>query len=192
MLKLQIIITSTRPGRIGLPIGNWFYEFAKKENLFETELVDLKEINLPFFDEPELPRFQKYTQQHTKDWSTKIQSADAYVFILPEYNYSIPATFKNALDYLLNEWQYKPVGLVNYGGMSAGTRSAQMAKQVITAVNMMPIAEAVNISFARLFIKEDKFIPDEKLETMAKNMLTKLSIWAKHLRELREEITKPQ
>ncbi|NED84458.1 NAD(P)H-dependent oxidoreductase, partial [Streptomyces sp. SID11233] len=69
---------------------------------------------------------------HTKRWSARVESSDAFVFVMPEYNYGYNAEIKNAIDYLCLEWAYKPVGLVSYGGVSAGTRAAQMIKQVVT------------------------------------------------------------
>src|SRR3954466_1851448 len=115
MPKLQVIIASTRPGRVGLPVGRWFHDRAVKHGGFDVELVDLAEVNLPFMDEPHHPRLGRYEHQHTKDWSARIASGDAFVFVLPEYNYGITAPLKNAIDYLNREWAHKPVGLVSYG-----------------------------------------------------------------------------
>ena len=90
------------------------------------------------FDEPKHPRFGEYVHQHTKDWSATISRGDAFVFVIPEYNYGFNAAIKNAIDYLNTEWQYKPVGFVSYGGVAAGTRAMQMLKQVITTLKMVP------------------------------------------------------
>src|SRR5580658_3918379 len=98
MFNLSIIIASTRPGRKGPAIASWFAEIAKQQVDFNVEVLDLAKINLPLFDEPGHPRFQKYEHQHTKDWSEKIGRADAIVIVLPEYNFSYPATIKNAID----------------------------------------------------------------------------------------------
>src|SRR5262245_52104298 len=84
---LQIIIASTRPGRIGAPVSAWFAAQARDHAGFEIEVLDLKEINLPFLDEPKHPRFRDYQHDHTKRWSATIDRADAYVFVIPEYNY---------------------------------------------------------------------------------------------------------
>jgi NAD(P)H-dependent FMN reductase len=119
---LQVIVTSTRPGRIGLPIGQWFHRTASAHGAFDAEWVDLAEWNLPFMDEPHHPRLRKYTHEHTKRWSALVERTDAVVFVMPEYNHGYIAPLKNAIDYLLHEWSYKPVGFVTYGGMVAGTR----------------------------------------------------------------------
>src|SRR5579884_3827491 len=145
--KLMIILASTRPGRVGEPIARWFEQTAREQGSFDVEFVDLAALNLPFMDEPNHPRFKKYAHQHTKDWSAKVESADAFVFVMPEYNYGITAPLKNAIDYLHQEWQYKPVGFVSYGGVSAGTRAVQMIKQVVTTLKMIPVSEAVSIPF---------------------------------------------
>src|ERR1039458_1334934 len=134
MPKLQIFIASTRPGRVGLPVANWFVERARQHGGFEIEVVDLAEVDLPFMDEPNHPAQRQYTKQHTLRWSALVDSADAFVFVMPEYNYGFSAPLKNAIDYLNWEWRYKPVGFVSYGGIAAGTRSVQMIKQVVTAL----------------------------------------------------------
>src|SRR4051812_6805747 len=120
--KLHSIIASTRPGRLGPSIANWFHDRAVQHGKFEASLVDLATFNLPLFDEPQHPRFAKYEHAHTKAWSASVASADAFVLVTPEYNAGPPPSLLNALTYLHNEWKYKPVGFVSYGGVSAGAR----------------------------------------------------------------------
>ncbi|WP_285566237.1 NADPH-dependent FMN reductase [Actinoallomurus iriomotensis] len=188
MAKLEIIVASTRPGRVGLPIGQWVEKEAAAHGGFaEVELVDLAEVNLPFMDEPNHPRLRRYTHQHTLDWSAKVDEADAFVFVMPEYNSGINAPLKNALDYLNHEWHYKPVGLVSYGGVSAGVRAAQMVKQVVTTLRMTPIFEAVAIPFVtQFFDEEDNLVPNDIMTTSAKAMFDELVRVAEALRPLRE------
>lgn len=144
MATLKIIIASTRPGRIGLPIGKWISQVAEQHGGFDrVEILDLAEIDLPFLDEPNHPRLRQYTHQHTIDWSAAVDSGDAFVIVSPEYNFSMTAPLKNALDYLVAEWAYKPVGLVTYGGMSGGTRAANAIRQVVSVLKMIPVPEAV-------------------------------------------------
>lgn len=186
MYSLKIIIASTRPGRKGISVANWLIEFAKKNPSFTVEVLDLAEINLPFIDEPKHPRLQQYTKEHTKQWSKTIDAADAFVFVIPEYNYSMPPTLLNAIDFLYKEWNYKPVGLVSYGGLSGGTRSAQMCKQVISAVNMMPLSVAVHIPFFEKHIDENgKFNSYELLDKSAEALMQELSKWAECLKPMR-------
>ena len=147
MNSIKIITSTTREGRKGIAVANWITDFAKQTNKYNIELLDLAKINLPFMDEPNHPRLKQYQHEHTKKWSETINSADAFIIVLAEYNFGFPAPIKNAIDYLFHEWKYKPVGFVSYGGVSGGLRSAQMLKQVVTAVSMMPIADTVNIPF---------------------------------------------
>ncbi len=155
MPKLHVILASTRPGRAGEPIADWFVERAIAHGAFDVELVDLAEVALPFMDEPNHPRLRRYTHEHTKAWSARVDSADAFVFVTPEYNYGLTAPLKNAIDFLHYEWQYKPVGFVSYGGVAAGTRAVQMLKQVVTTLKMLPLFEAVNIPFHTQLIDEE-------------------------------------
>jgi NAD(P)H-dependent FMN reductase len=175
MPRLMVVIASTRPGRVGLPVGRWFAGQARAHGAFEVEVADLLELDLPFMDEPNHPRMGDYTHQHTKDWSAKVRAADAFAFVMPEYNYSVTAPLINAIDYLHQEWQYKPVGFVSYGGMSGGTRAVQMAKQLVTTLKMTPLPEAVAIPFVAQFIDDEgDLVPNETIERSAAAMLDEL------------------
>ena len=185
---LQVVVASTRPGRVGLPIGEWFYRQAIEHGGFRVEWVDLAEVDLPMFDEPQHPRLQRYQHQHTKDWSARIERADAFVFVIPEYNFGFTAPLKNALDYLSLEWNYKPAGIVSYGGVAAGTRAAQMLKPVLTTLKMMPMFEAVSIPFVKQFLDENNQVrANEVMEQSATAMLDELVRWERSLRPLRRE-----
>jgi NAD(P)H-dependent FMN reductase len=184
---LTVIIASTRPGRAGLPIAEWFTDRAKRQGDFEVRVADLAQINLPFMDEPNHPRLRQYTHQHTKDWSARIDESDAFVIVTPEYNYGYPAALKNAIDYLHQEWQDKPVGFVSYGGVAAGTRAVQQLKQVVTTLKLVPVVESVNIPFHAQFIDEDGAVrPNEIMEHAADAMLDELARTQGALGTLRE------
>lgn len=189
---LQIIIASTRPGRVGPSVASWIHQRAIAHGGFDVELIDLAEVNLPMFDEPNHPRLHQYVHQHTKDWSATIDRADAFIFVIPEYNYGFNAAIKNAIDYLNAEWKHKPVGFVSYGGVGAGTRAVQMLKQVITALSMMPVFDAVNIPFIQQFLDDErKLQPNDIMETAATTMLDELVRWTATLRALREPAAQP-
>lgn len=184
--RLMIILVSTRPGRAGAPIAEWIHGRADADGRFEIDFVDLAQLALPFMDEPNHPRLQQYTHQHTKDWSARVGAADAFVFVMPEYNYGFTAPLKNAIDYLNNEWHYKPVGLVSYGGVSAGTRAVQMVKQVVTTLKMVPLFEAVSIPFHTQFINDEGMLePNEVMEQAAGAMFDELLRWDEVLRPRR-------
>jgi NAD(P)H-dependent FMN reductase len=191
MPKLMVILASTRPGRVGLPVAEWFVARARAHGGFDVDLVDLAELALPFMDEPNHPRLRAYVHQHTRAWSGRVDAADAFVFVMPEYNYGFSAPLKNAIDYLHHEWAYKPLGLVSYGGVSAGTRAAQMIKQVVTTLHMMPLNTAVAIPFVRQFVGEDGTIhANEIMEEAATAMLDELANWAEAMRPMRERAAK--
>jgi NAD(P)H-dependent FMN reductase len=183
---LQVIIGSTRPGRVGSAVADWIIDRARSHGDFEVEVTDLAVLNLPIFDEPNHPRLRRYVNQHTKDWSEIVDRSDAFVFVIPEYNYGFNAATKNAIDYLNQEWQNKPAGIVSYGGVAAGTRAAQMLKQVMSALKMVPVTDSVNIPFVGEKLDEDRRLkPNEIMESAATAMLDELARWAQALRPLR-------
>lgn len=185
-MHLMVIIASTRPGRAGAPIAAWFVERAKALGVFESVTVaDLKEIGLPLLDEPKHPRLQQYEHDHTKRWSAMVAAADAYVIVSPEYNFSAPPALLNALDFVYKEWNYKPAAFVSYGGVSGGLRSVQMTKQVLTALKVMPIPDAVTIPFFSTMLKDGIFGGNAEIEKSIKPMLDELHRWAVALKTMR-------
>jgi NAD(P)H-dependent FMN reductase len=187
MLTLQVIIASTRQGRQGVPVGTWTHTQAQTHGRFNVELIDLAAVNLPLFDEPRHPRFRQYEHQHTKDWSASVARADAFVIVTPEYDHAAPASLVNALQYLVQEWAYKPVAFVSYGGVSAGTRGVQMTKQICAALKMPTMLEAVAVPFFARHIDASTgvFDPGELQLQAAKVMLDELHRWAEALQILR-------
>lgn len=186
-LQLRTIIISTRPGRVGPAIANWFHETARAHGKFEPVLIDLAKFSLPLYDEPNHPRLRKYTKEHTKAWSESVAAGDAYVFVTPEYNFCPPPTFGNALNYLYFEWNYKACGFVSYGGISGGMRAVQLEKQLATSLKMMPMVEGVVAPMvSHLFDEQRNFKPDEHLENSARILLDELYKWANALKPLRQ------
>jgi NAD(P)H-dependent FMN reductase len=174
MLKLHVIAVSTRPTRAGFPLAQWFHQRATAHGKFEVTLVDLKEVGLPLFDEPEHPRFKKYTHEHTKKWSAIVEAADAFVFVTPEYNYTAPPSYTNALDYLVHEWAYKPVSYVSYGGPMGGARAVQTMRLHAAALRMVPITDAVHVPMFLQLIKDGVFASNEPLDKTATAVLDEL------------------
>jgi len=186
--NLQIIVGSTRPGRVGLPVAEWFQDRAERHDAFDVELIDLAEVDLPFMNEPNHPRLRQYVHPHTKEWSATIERGDAFVFVTPEYNHGFNAVIKNALDYLHQEWADKPAGFIGYGGISAGTRAIQMLKPVVAALRMTPVVEAVTIPFvAKLIDDEGRLQANDTINGAADTMLTELARLAEAGRRLRAE-----
>jgi NAD(P)H-dependent FMN reductase len=183
---LQVIAASTRPARKGIAVARWIQQQAQQHGAFDVELVDLAEVGLPVFDEPNHPRMQHYTHEHTREWSVTIARGDAFVFVTPEYNHSFPGSLKNALDYLSLEWADKAAGIVSYGGVSAGLRAATALKPVLGALRMIPVVEAVSIPFFTQFLDEDDaFVPNTELEAGGKAMLDEIARLTGALRQLR-------
>lgn len=186
ILRLNIVIASTRPGRVGAAVGTWFAGAARKHGGFEVHVSDLVDFNLPIFDEPHHPRLQQYEHEHTKRWSADVDAADAYVFVVPEYNYGPTPALLNALNYVYNEWNYKPAGFVSYGGISGGIRSVQMTKLTLTTLKVMPLLEQVTIPMVNQHLSGGTFQPVEQHESSATLMLDELKRWAEALVGMRQ------
>lgn len=193
MFHLQIVVASTRKGRSGHHVADWFEDRARRHGRFDVEIVDLGEVNLPLFDEPRHPRLQEYEHEHTRSWSNIVSRADAYVFVTPEYDHTAPASLVNAIQHLVKEWAYKPVAFVSYGGVSAGTRGVQITKQLAVAVRMMPIPETVAIPFFKNHLDADSghFDPGEVQEKAARAMLDELLRWTRALKSMRTPEAEP-
>src|SRR5918995_1785497 len=158
MLKIAIILGSTRPGRNGEAVSQWVYEIAKKRSDAEFELVDIKDFNLPIYDEPNSPLWGSYTKEHTKTWSAKVDSFDAYIFVTPEYNHGIPGALKNAIDFLYREWNNKAAGFVSYGGVG-GIRSVEHLRLVMAELQVADVRSQVALSFFTDFENFTRFKP---------------------------------
>ncbi|MDQ7988264.1 MAG: NAD(P)H-dependent oxidoreductase [Candidatus Dactylopiibacterium sp.] len=185
--RLNIIIASTRPGRVGPVFANWFHEVAQAHGGFEAVLVDLADFALPVYDEPNHPRLQQYTKAHTRRWAESVAAGDAYVFVMPEYNFNPPPSLLNALQYVYNEWNYKPASFVSYAFVSGGLRAVQEIKPLLTSLKIVPLVEQVMVPMFTQHLAEDgAFTPTELHTTSATATLDELLRWTKALRPLRE------
>lgn len=183
---LQIIVGSTRPGRRGHAVGTWFHDVAVKHDGFGVEFVDLAEVGLPLLDEPRPPQRGRYDHDHTRRWSDIVRAADAYVFVVPEYNHSYNAATKNALDFLAKEWAGKPAAFVAYGGVSAGARAVTALVPVVSALKMVPLSHSVHIpSIRQAVTAEGTFESSPGLDADAAAMLDELLPLATALAALR-------
>jgi NAD(P)H-dependent FMN reductase len=174
-LRLEVIVASTRPGRVGRVVADWFIQHARQHGAFDVHVSDLAEINLPLLDEPHHPSLRRYTKQHTVDWSATIDASDAIVFVMPEYNHSFTAPLKNALDFLAQEWRDKPAAFVSYGGISAGTRAVYALRPVVSMLGMMAINAAVAVPTRHHLDANKEFRSDDALEASAKAVLDDLA-----------------
>ena len=186
MIKLGIIIGSTRPGRNGEAVARWVHEIASKRSDAQLELVDLKDFNLPLLDEPVPPSMGHYTKQHTKDWAAKIDSFDGYVFVTPEYNHSTSAALKNAIDYLYREWNNKAAGFVSYGS-AGGTRAVENLRLVMGELMVADVRAQVTLSLFTDFENFKVFKPEARRADSVNAMLEQLVAWSTALKSLRQK-----
>ncbi|MDQ0313800.1 NADPH-dependent FMN reductase [Amorphus orientalis] len=184
-LRLNVIVASTRPGRVGPSVANWFKAYAAEKSPFDVHLVDLAEFDLPVYDEPKHPRMQDYQNDHTKKWSESVAAADAFVFVTPEYNYHPTPALVNALTYVSKEWGYKPASFVSYGGVSGGTRAVDQTRTWFPVMKMMAVPEQVMCPMVFDQIKDGVFEPNKLQVESADLMLSELHRWAEALKPLR-------
>jgi len=184
--RLHVIVASTRPGRVGRTIAEWFVARAERSGDFDdVRLVDLAEVGLPFLDEPDHPSSGRYVHAHTRRWSASVAAADAFALVTPEYNSGAPAPLKNALDFLYREWHDKPVGFVSYGGSAAGTHAVHMLLPVLRVLRMVPVKAAVALPLRRVLDADGVLHPDQSMEDAAAALLRDLARLASALAPLR-------
>ncbi len=184
-MKLLVVTCSTRPGRQGPAVAVWAADASRAEGSFEIETVDLAELALPLFDEANHPILGQYEHEHTKRWSAIVAGADAFLFVMPEYDHAAPVPFVNAVTYLVTEWLYKPAGFVSYGGISGGLRAVENAKTMLTTVKVMPIPEGVVLPFFGKQIEGGAFKSNEANDDALRLTLRELARWAGALKTLR-------
>lgn len=134
--KIQIIIGSTRQNRVGGQVGEWVKKHAQQHEELDIQIVDLLEENLPFYDSPVSPMYAPDSSEAGKAWSEKIEQADGYIFVTPEYNRSIPASLKNAIDFLYAPWLTKPAAIVSYGWIDGGAHASKHLYDILSWVKM--------------------------------------------------------
>lgn len=188
MLKIGLIVGSTRPIRKADIVAKWVHDIARRRSDAEFELVDIKDFKLPLLDEPLSAVFGQYTHQHTKTWSAKIASFDAYVFVTPEYNHSTSGALKNAIDFLHSEWHNKAAGFVGYGGAAAGARAIENLRLVLGELQVADVRAHVGLSLFDDFESFTTFKPRPQQEKAVESMLDQLIAWGSALKPLREKI----
>ncbi|TFE22690.1 NADPH-dependent FMN reductase [Cohnella luojiensis] len=185
MIKIGIVVGSTRPGRKGPDIARWVYEIAAKRNDAKFEIVDLADFNLPLLDEPMPAMRGAYTKEHTKRWSQKVSEFDGYVFVTPEYNHATSGALKNAIDFLYREWTNKAAGFVGYGG-SGGVRAVENLRLIMGQMMVADVSTQVALSLFNDFENHTIFKPSQQQVDVANTMLDQVISWSKALKPLRE------
>lgn len=192
MVHIKIILGSTRPNRFGVQPAEWIKQLsAHYTDKASFEIVDLKEIGLPFLDEPAPPStVQEYAGDHTKAWASIIGPADGFVFVTSEYNHSVPASLKNAIDFLYKEWNYKPAALVAYGADAGGARAIEHLRNILSWVKVFHIAEHIIMPeyYLNLDDKGNYKFTDQQAKK-ASGMLEQLVFWAEEMQQSRAKLT---
>ncbi|MFG1942078.1 NADPH-dependent FMN reductase [Nonomuraea sp. NPDC048826] len=184
MVRIGIVIGSTRPGRVAEGVAHWVHDLAVKRGDADYELVDLADYALPHLDEALPAATGQYAQDHTKAWSERISGFDGFVFVTPEYNHSTSGALKNAIDFLFAEWADKAAAFVSYG-VDGGARAAEHLRQVLGQLKVADVPAQVTLSIYNDF--EDFVVPrpgpqhEERLTLMLDQLLS----WAAALRPLR-------
>lgn len=187
MLNVAIILGSTRPGRNGEAVARWVQQIAAKRTDASYELLDLLDFHLPLLDEPVPPAMGRYSQPHTKVWSAKIASFDAFVFVTPEYNHGTSAALKNAIDYLYLEWNNKAAAFVSYGS-TGGVRAVEQLRLVMGELQVADVRAQVALSLFTDFENFSVFKPAPHHEKSVHAMLDQLAAWGGAMKTLRSAV----
>jgi NAD(P)H-dependent FMN reductase len=187
MIRIGIILGSTRPGRRGEPVAKWVHEVACPRADADFELIDLADYPLPHLDEPMPPSLGQYQNQHTKDWAATISRFDGFIFVTPEYNHSTSGVLKNAIDYLYAEWNNKAMGVVSYGAVG-GARAAEHLRTIAGELKMADVRTNVALSIINDFQNFTDFAPGEYQSRALDTLIGEVLAWSGALAPLREVV----
>ncbi len=190
MLRIAIIVGSTRPGRNGESVAKWAHDMARRRTDAEFELLDVANFNLPMLDEPLPATSGQYSRPHTRAWSEAIASFDGYVFVTPEYNHGPSGALKNAIDFLYHEWNDKAAGFIGYG-FTMGARAIEHLRLVMASVQVATVRLQVGLSLFTDFEKSAVFKPTELQTKSLATMLDHVIAWSGALRALRNQGARP-
>ena len=186
MVKIAVIVGSTRPNRKAMDVARWVMDIAGKRSDATYELVDIEEYNLPLLDEPVPPSMDQYSKPHTKVWADKMAQYDGYVFVTPEYNHGTSAALKNAIDFLYKEWNNKACGFVGYGS-AGGARAVEHLRCVVGEVMMADVRVAVLLSLFTDFENFTTFKPAAYNEDTVNQMFDQVVSWSGALQAVRNK-----
>ena len=189
MLRIGIIVGSTRPGRNAAAVADWVYKLAAKHGGAEFEVVDIESFGLPLLDEPIPAALGQYTKDHTRRWAEKIGSFDGFIFVTPEYNHSMSGALKNAIDFIYAEWANKAAGFVSYGG-ALGARAVEHLRGVMGELQIADVRTPVGLSMYDDFENFSVFKPRDQHEAVMAMMIDQIVGWGGALKTYREQQTK--
>jgi NAD(P)H-dependent FMN reductase len=185
MLRIAIIVGSTRPGRKADAVAKWAYDIARQRGDASFELVDLAQFNLPLLDEPMPAMSGQYNHPHTRAWSVKISSFDGYVFVTPEYNHGASGALTNAIDFLFAEWTDKAAGFIGYG-YTMGARAIEHLRLVMASLQVATVRPQVGLSLFTDFEKSTVFKPLPLQQDSLTALLDHVVGWSGALKTLRD------
>lgn len=184
-VKIGVIISTTRPTRVGPQIAQWFFDQVKNTPDAEFELIDLKDFNLPLLDEPKSPMSGEYEHEYTKTWSEKVKGFDGFIFVTAEYNNGPPAALKNAIDVLYHEWDRKPVAFIGYGTYGA-TRAVEQLVDITAKIGMAPLTKTfVGVTKSWDALNEDGTLKPEYVNGSIEHLVENLLWWTNTLKQAR-------
>ena len=187
--RVGIIISTTREGRFGDKPAHWIKKLADQHGKLETEIVDLRDYPIPFFDQPGSPAWVGTHHDEGKRWEKKMGELDGFIFVTAEYNHGPSAVLKNALDHAYNVYNKKPAAFVGYGALGAA-RAIQQLRQILVELKVAPLRDAVHIGMTEYLgvLKEGKSLDDYPYLTQSANtMLDELEWWTLALKDARSE-----
>jgi NAD(P)H-dependent FMN reductase len=187
MIKIGVIVGSTRPGRKALDVANWVLDIAGMRGDAMFELVDIAAFKLPLLDEPVPPSMGQYSQPHTRTWAAKVAEFDGYVFVTPEYNHGTSGALKNAIDFVYKEWNNKAAGFVGYGS-AGGARAIEHLRLVMGELMVADVRAQVMLSLFTDWENFATFNPAERHVQSVDAMLDQVIQWSHALKSLRPEV----
>ncbi|MDR3571856.1 MAG: NAD(P)H-dependent oxidoreductase [Candidatus Pacebacteria bacterium] len=188
-LKVKVIIGSTREGRFGDKPAAWIAELAKERADMDIEILDLRDYPIPFFDQQETPSYKTkpYNEPNVVKLTAKIAEADAYIITVAEYNHGYTAVLKNAMDWVYQEWNNKPVAFVAYGS-AGGARAIEQLREVAIELQLAPIRNAVHMTYDAVIAIGQGTAPAQAFAPYvdrAKALLEQLAWWGNALKAAR-------
>jgi len=190
MAHIKVIIGSTRPERFGHQPAEWIIELAKEHPESTFELIDLKDVDLPFLDEPKPALYGEYQNDHTKAWAKTIDEADGFIIVSSEYNHTITPALINAIDFLAAEWRYKPVAFVSYGAAAGGARAVEHLRGVAGQLGMYDIDNLPIVNYWTQINEQGKFIATDDQTKAVHAIINNVGFWADELKTSREKLAK--
>ena len=188
MVRIGIIVGSTRPGRKADTVAKWIAEHAAKRTDAQFEVIDISTFDLPLLDEAVPPTMGQYSMDHTKKWAQAVAECDGFVFVTPEYNHSTSGALKNAIDFIYTEWNNKAAGFVSYGS-SGGVRAVEHLRGIMAELQIADVRAQVSLSIFTDWEQFTTFRPDPRHDSSVATMLDQVVAWSTAMKGLREEST---